>query len=233
MARNLSPACKASRRIGTDLALKRRGSRDLDSKCKLTTPPGVHGAKKKGRSTDYSMMLRAKQMLKLMYGVLERQFRRYYKEASRTKGATGEVLLTLLESRLDNVVYRMGFASTRAEARQLVRHKAVVVKQQPAAGAEGTISAEQVQSAEPVQGQAKIINIPSYGVKPGDVIEIRERSKNQLRIKDALKIASGLGFPDWVEVDVEKMSGIFKKFPDRSDLPAEINEQLVVELYSK
>jgi len=213
MARDLSAACKASRRIGTDLGLKRRGSRDLDTKCKLATPPGHHGPKKKGRPTDYGLMLRAKQMLKLMYGVLEKQFRRYYQEAATSKVATGTKLLELLETRLDNVVYRMGFGCTRAEARQLVRHKAIVVKHD--------------------ELEAKVVNIPSYLVRPGDVIEVRERCKEQLRIKDSLKVADSLGFPDWVEVDVAKMSGIFKKIPDRSDLPAEINEKLVVELYSK
>lgn len=215
MARNLNPSCKSSRRIGSDLGLKSRGSRDLESKCKLKVLPGQHGPKKRGRPTDYGLMLRAKQMLKLMYGVLERQFVRYYKEASRRKGATGEILLEILESRLDNVVYRMGFGSTRAEARQLVKHKAIMVKE----AKEGS--------------EAKVINIPSYMVKPGDVIEVRERSRNQLRIKDALNVASTLGFADWVEVDVEKMSGTFKRLPERSDLPAEIEEQLVVELYSK
>lgn len=215
MARYLGAACKATRRIGTDLGLKKKGGRDIDTKCKLTTPPGQHGAKKT-RSTDYGLMLKAKQMLKLMYGVLERQFSRYYAEASRRKGATGVVLLTLLESRLDNVVYRMGFSSTRAEARQLVRHKSIAV------GVNGCSEVE-----------FKVVNIPSYSVSPGDVIMIRERSKNQVRIQDALRVAEGLGFPDWVEVDTTKMVGTFKRVPERSDLPAEINEQLVVELYSK
>lgn len=216
MARDLSAACKASRRIGSDLGLKRRGSRDLDTKCKLATAPGQHGPRKKGRPTDYGLMLRAKQMLKLMYGVLEKQFRRYYKEAARSKGATGTVLLELLESRLDNVVYRMGFGCTRAEARQLVRHKAITIKQ----GAND-------------DAIAQVVNIPSYTVKPGDVIEVRGRAKEQLRIKDALKVAESLGFPEWVDVNVANMSGVFKKVPDRADLPAEINEKLVVELYSK
>lgn len=215
MARNLGAACKATRRIGTDLGLKKKGGRDIDTKCKLAVPPGQHGAKRT-RSTDYGLMLKAKQMLKLMYGVLERQFRRYYAEASRRKGATGTILLTLLESRLDNVVYRMGFSSTRAEARQLVRHKAIAV------GHSGCS-----------EDEFKVVNIPSYSVNPGDIIKIRDKSKSQVRIQDALKVAENLGFPDWVLVDSNNMSGTFKRVPERSDLPAEINEQLVVELYSK
>jgi len=214
MARDLAPACKVSRRLGTDLGLKRRG-RALDTKCKLSTPPGQHGARKGRRVSDYGNMLHAKQMLKLMYGVLERQFRKYYATASRKQGATGEILLELLEARLDNVVYRMGYGSTRAEARQLVRHKAVAVK--PAGDT----------------NKAKAINIPSYSVRPGDIIEIRQKSQSQVRIVDSLKIAENFGFPDWVEVDVANMVGTFKRMPTRSELPAEINEQLVVELYSK
>lgn len=213
MARELSPRCKASRRLGTDLYLKQRGGRGIETKCKLSIAPGMHA--KKGRKTDYGNMLAAKQMLKLMYGVLERQFRRYYAEAARRKGATGSTLLELLETRLDNVVYRMGFSSTRAEARQLVRHKAIVVKPQG------------------VADKAAVVNIPSYIVKPGDVVEIREKSKGQTRISDALRILEGLGFPEWVEVDVANKTGKFKRVPDRSELPAEISEQLVVELYSK
>ena len=213
MARYLGASCKVARRIGTDLGLKRKGGRDIDSKCKLNTPPGQHGAKK-SRTTDYGLMLRAKQMLKLMYGVMERQFRRYYKEASRRKGATGGILLELLERRLDNVVYRMGFAGTRVEARQLVNHKAIMVKT-----ADGS--------------NDKVVNIPSYLVSPGDVITIRDKCRSQNRIQDALKVAEALGIPDWVEVNAMKMSGIFKRVPERGDLPAEINEQLVVELYSK
>jgi small subunit ribosomal protein S4 len=215
MARNLQTGCKASRRMGTDLALKRRGGRDISSKCKLNVAPGQHGAKKKARGSDYGFMLRAKQMLKIMYGVLERQFRRYYQKAAHNKGSTGMVLLEILESRLDNVVYRMGFAATRAEARQLVRHKAVLVK----GGVE--------------HDDGKVINIPSYQVTPGQVVEIRQAAKQQLRIQDALKIASSLGFPDWVRVNEEHMYGIFERLPERGDLPSEIDEKSVVELYSK
>lgn len=213
MARELSPRCKASRRLGTDLYLKQRGGRGIETKCKLSIPPGQHA--KKGRKSDYGNMLAAKQMLKLMYGVLERQFRRYYTEAARKKGATGVNLLELLEARLDNVVYRMGFGATRAEARQLVRHKSIVVKPQGDAN------------------KAMVVNIPSFSVQPGDVVEIRDRSKEQTRISDALRILEGLGFPEWVEVDVTNKAGTFKRIPERGELPAEINEQLVVELYSK
>jgi small subunit ribosomal protein S4 len=214
MARNIGAKCKFTRRIGTDLGLTRLGGRDIATKCKLPVAPGQHGAKR-GRPSDYALMLRAKQMLKLMYGVLERQFSRYYKEAARRKGSTGEILLTLLETRLDNVVYRMGFGATRAESRQLVKHKAIMVKRQ------GNDASK------------RVVNVPSYIVEPGDVIEIREKSKAQTRIKDALRSAEGLGFPDWVEVDVLHMMGTFKRHPDRQDLPADINEQMVVELYSK
>lgn len=213
MARDLSPSCKAARRIGTDLGLK-RGGRDIETKCKLATPPGQHGAKK-ARKSDYGMMLQAKQMLKLMYGVLEKQFRRYYTDASRSKGATGANLLELLETRLDNVVYRMGFGATRAESRQLVRHKAIVVQSQGDAN------------------KAVVVNIPSFTVKPGDVVAVRDRSKGQTRIVDSLRIMEGSGFAEWVDVDVTNKVGTFKRVPDRSELPAEINEQLVVELYSK
>lgn len=206
MARYLGSTCRVSRRLGTDLGLKSR-TRDLDSKCKLTTPPGMH-TQKKTRETGYGLQMRAKQQIRYMYGVLEKQFRRYYKEASRRKGATGETLLKLLECRLDNIVYRLGFGTTRAESRQLVRHKAILVNN-------------------------KVINIPSYQVAAGDVIEVRERSKTQTRIQDSLKLAENFGFPEWVSVDPTKMMGVFKRIPDRSDLPAELNEQLVVELYSK
>lgn len=206
MARYIGPKCKLSRREGTDLFLK-SGLRGIDSKCKLDTPPGVHGSKR-ARPTDYALQLREKQKLRRMYGVLERQFRNYYKEAARIKGSTGENLLGLLEGRLDNVVYRMGFGSTRAEARQLVSHKAIMV-------------------------DGKTVNIPSYQVKPNQVVSIREAAKKQARITDAIELAKGRSLPGWVEVDEKKMEGVLKSLPDRSDLPAEINESLVVELYSK
>lgn len=206
MARYTGPKCKLSRREGTDLYLK-SGLRALDSKCKAETPPGMHGAKR-GRATDYALQLREKQKLRRMYGVLERQFRNYYKTAARRKGSTGENLLKLLECRLDNVVYRMGFASTRAEARQLVAHKGIVV-------------------------DGKIVNIPSFQVTPLQAVSVRERAKKQTRVADALKIAEQRGVPAWVDVDNSKMDGVFKSVPERADLPAEINESLVVELYSK
>ncbi len=214
MARRIRAKCKTTRRIGVDICLKRLGGRDIETKCKLSHPPGQHGAKK-SRTSEYGSMLKAKQMMKFMYGVLERQFRRYYEIASKLKGATGEMLLLILETRLDNVVYRMGFGSTRAEARQLVRHKSIIVQR---AGEESS---------------ARVINIPSYSVKPGDVIQIKEKSKSQIRIKDSLRIAEGLGFADWLEVNINEMSGVFKRYPDRKDLPSDINEQMVVELYSK
>lgn len=206
MARYLGPKCKLSRREGTDLFLKARG-KSLEGKCKLDQQPGQHG-QKRGRLSDYASQLREKQKLRRIYGVLERQFRNYYKAAAQKKGATGQNLLNFLESRLDNVVYRMGFASTRAEARQLVSHKSVLVND-------------------------KVLNIPSYQVKAGDTVSIRERSKSQIRVKDALGVAEQYGFPIWVDVDVKKMQGIFKSVPDRNELGSEINEQLVVELYSK
>jgi small subunit ribosomal protein S4 len=206
MARYLGSTCKLARREGTDLFLK-SGVRALDGKCKLSVQPGQHG-QKRGRLSDYGVQLRMKQMIRRVYGVLERQFRRYYKEAARQKGATGETLLKLLERRLDNVVYRMGFASTRAEARQLVSHRAVMVN-------------------------AKIVNIASYQVNPGDVIEIKEKSKAQGRIQAALEFAKQRSQPQWIEVDLQKLQGVFKAVPDRSDLPSEFNENLVVELYSK
>ena len=214
MARELSPRCKASRRIGTDLYLTARGIRDINTKCKFDIPPGQHGPKK-NRKSDYAVMLQSKQMLKIMYGVLERQFRSYYEEANRRKGATGENLLQILEQRLDNVVYRMGFASTRKEARQIVKHKAIVVK---------SMGEEE---------NYKVVNIPSYMVQPGDVIEVREKAKKQIRINDALRYAENLGFVEWVAVDTSNLSGKFSRLPSRDELPAEINEQLVVELYSK
>lgn len=206
MARYLGPSCKLSRREGTDLFLKSRG-KSLEGKCKLDQRPGQHGAKRT-RNSDYALQLRAKQRLRRIYGVLEKQFRNYYKAADLQKGATGQNLLNFLESRLDNVVYRMGYASTRAEARQLVSHKSIVVNDQ-------------------------LINIPSYQVSAGDSIKIREKSKSQQRIKDSLTVAEQYGFPNWVEVNSKDMSGVFKSVPDRIELGAEINEQLVVELYSK
>lgn len=206
MARYLGPKCKLSRREGTDLFLKSRG-KSLEGKCKLEQAPGQHGSKR-GRMSDYATQLREKQKLRRIYGVLEKQFRNYYKAAAQKKGSTGQNLLNFLESRLDNVVYRMGFAATRAEARQLVSHKSILVN-------------------------GKVLNIPSFQVSSGDVIAIRERSKTQLRIKDALGVAEQYGFPVWLDVDSQKLQGTFKSVPDRSELGSEINEQLVVELYSK
>ena len=206
MARYIGPTCKLSRREGTDLFLK-SGVRALDSKCKLETAPGQHGARR-GRLSDYGVQLREKQKVRRIYGVLEKQFRNYYKEAARLKGATGENLLRLLECRLDNVVYRMGFGSTRAESRQLVSHKAITVN-----------------------GHA--VNIASYNVKEGDVVAIREKSKTQLRIKNALEIAAQRSDIDWIDVNASSLEGTFKRYPERADLPAEINENLIVELYSK
>ena len=206
MARYLGPKCKLSRREGTDLMLKSR-ARPLDSKCKLDKQPGQHGDKR-GRPSNYGMQLREKQKLRRIYGVLERQFRNYYKKASGIKGSTGENLLQLLECRLDNVAYRMGFGVTRAECRQLISHKAIEVN-------------------------GGLVNIPSYHVNPNDVIAVREKSKKQLRIQEALNAAEQIGLPDWVSVDVKKMQGTFKSMPERGDLPPDINESLVVELYSK
>ncbi len=206
MARYIGPKCKLSRREGTDLYLK-SGIRPLESKCNLETPPGMQGAKR-GRPSDYAMQLREKQKLRRMYGVLEKQFRNYYKAAASTKGATGENLLSMLEQRLDNVVYRMGFGSTRAEARQLVSHKSILV-------------------------DGKIVNIASYQVKPNQTISIREKARKQARISDSMELHAQRGLPAWLEVDNKKYEGVFKSVPDRADLPAEINESLVVELYSK
>lgn len=206
MARYLGPTCKLSRREGTDLFLKSRG-KSLEGKCKIEQPPGQHGTKR-ARLSDYATQLREKQKLRRIYGILEKQFRNYYGAAAQKKGSTGQNLLNLLESRLDNVVYRMGFAATRAEARQLVSHKSIEVN-------------------------GKVVNIPSFQVKNTDIISVRERAKHQLRIKDALGIAEQYGFPIWLDVDTQKMQGIFKSHPDRSELGSEINEQLVVELYSK
>ena len=206
MARYRGPRCKLSRREGTDLFLT-SGVRPIDSKCKVETAPGQHG-QRRGRLSDYGVQLREKQKVRRLYGVLEKQFRNYYKEAARQKGATGENLLKLLECRLDNVAYRMGFGSTRAEARQLVSHKAMLVN-------------------------GKLVNIPSYQVQIGDVVALREKAKKQLRIQNSLAIAGQRGDVEWVEVDSGKMEGTFKRVPDRGDLPAEINENLIVELYSK
>ena len=206
MARYIGPKCKLSRREGTDLFLK-SGVRALESKCKLETAPGVHGARR-GRLSDYGVQLREKQKVRRVYGVLEKQFRNYYKEAARLKGATGENLLQLLETRLDNVVYRMGFGCTRSESRQLVSHKAITVN-----------------------GQA--VNIASYQVKAGDIVSVREKSQNQLRINSALEISGQRTPVEWVEVDVKKKSGTFKAVPERSELSQDINENLIVELYSK
>ena len=206
MARYIGPKCKLSRRVGVDLLLKSRG-RSLETKCKLDTPPGQHGARKP-RLSDYALQLREKQKLKQMYGLLERQFRNYYLKASKSKGATGLNLLRLLEQRLDNVVYRMGFSATRAEARQLVGHKGITVN-------------------------GKSVNIPSYLVQVGDVVAVREKSRNQTRIASALSIAAQIGFPDWVEVDEKGFKGTFRSLPDREQIVPDINENLVVELYSK
>lgn len=207
MARYIGPKCKLSRREGTDLFLK-SARRSLDSKCKLDSKPGQHGRTSGARTSDYGLQLREKQKLKRMYGVLEKQFRKYFAEAERRRGNTGETLIQLLESRLDNVVYRMGFGSTRAEARQLVSHKSITVN-------------------------GEVVNIASYLVKAGDVVAVREKSKKQLRIIDSLKLAESIGLPAWVAVDGTKLEGIFKKTPDRDEFGAEINESLIVELYSR
>ncbi|GIU01774.1 30S ribosomal protein S4 [Shewanella algidipiscicola] len=206
MARYLGPKLKLSRREGTDLFLK-SGVRAIDSKCKLEAAPGQHGARK-ARLSEYGVQLREKQKVRRTYGVLEKQFRNYYKDAARIKGNTGENLLTLLETRLDNVVYRMGFGATRAESRQLVSHKSIMVN-------------------------GRVVNIPSFKVSANDVISVREKSQKQARIKAALEVAAQREKPTWVEVDTTKMEGAFKRLPERSDLSAEINEQLIVELYSK
>jgi small subunit ribosomal protein S4 len=206
MARYLGPTCKLSRREGTDLFLK-SGVRPLESKCRSESAPGQHG-QRRGRLSDYGVQLREKQKVRRIYGVLEKQFRNYYKAAAKIKGNTGENLLTLLETRLDNVVYRMGFGSTRAESRQLVAHNAILVNGQK-------------------------VNIPSYNVQVGDVVSLREKSKKQLRVQTALQLAAQRGDVDWVAVDSNKMEGTFSRTPDRADLPAEINENLIVELYSK
>ncbi len=207
MARYLGPKAKLSRREGTDLFLK-SARRPIADKAKFESKPGQHGRTSGSRTSDFGLQLREKQKVKRMYGVLERQFRRYFAEAERRKGNTGVNLLALLESRLDNVVYRMGFGSTRAEARQLVSHKAITVNGQ-------------------------VVNIPSYSVKAGDTLALREKSKSQLRVQDALKLAQSVGMPAWVEVDGTKMQGVFKKVPDRDEFGADIKEALIVELYSR
>ena len=207
MARYTGPRCKLMRREKTDLSLL-SNRKSADAKCKLASAPGQHGAKPSRKVSDYGIQLREKQKIRRIYGVLERQFRIYFAEALRRKGATGENLLQILECRLDNVVYRMGFGSTRAEARQLVSHKAIRVN--------GTK-----------------VNIPSYLVKPGDIVNITEKSQKQVRIQEALFLGEQSGFPQWVEVNIKKMEGVFKSAPERSDLSSEINEQLIVGFYSK
>jgi small subunit ribosomal protein S4 len=207
VARNLGPKAKLSRREGTDLFLK-SARRAIGDKAKFDSKPGQHGRTSGARTSDFGLQLREKQKVKRMYGVLERQFRRYFEEADRRKGNTGANLLSLLESRLDNVVYRMGFGSTRAEARQLVSHKAITVN-----------------------GQA--VNIPSYRVKVGDVIAVRDKSKKQNRVVEALQLAQQVGMPAWVEVSIDKAEGTFKKVPDRDEFAADVNESLIVELYSR
>ncbi|MCV2356584.1 MULTISPECIES: 30S ribosomal protein S4 [Roseateles] len=207
MARYLGPKCKLSRREGTDLFLK-SARRAIGDKAKFDSKPGQHGRTSGQRTSDFGLQLREKQKVKRMYGILERQFRRYFAEAERRKGSTGTNLLSLLESRLDNVVYRMGFGSTRAESRQLVSHKGITVN-------------------------GEVVNIASYLVKAGDIVAVREKSKKQLRIIDAMKLAESIGLPAWVTVDTAKLEGVFKKAPDRDEFGAEINESLIVELYSR
>src|SRR6185312_5521637 len=207
LARYIGPKCKLSRREGTDLFLK-SARRSLDSKCKLESKPGQHGRTSGSRTSDFGLQLREKQKLKRMYGVLERQFRRYFQEAERRRGNTGETLIQLLESRLDNVVYRMGFGSTRAEARQLVNHRAIEINGHTA-------------------------DVASMLVQAGDVVAVREKAKNQIRIKESIELASGNGLPQWVEVDAAKLSGVYKQAPDRQDVAHDVNESMVVELYSR
>lgn len=206
MARYTGPTCRLSRREGTDLLLKSR-ARALDSKCHLDKRPGQHGDRR-ARLSDYGIQLREKQKLRRLYGVMERQFRNYYRVASQRRGSTGENLLQLLERRLDNVVYRMGFAVTRAEARQLVNHRAVEVN-------------------------GVTVDIPSYAVKPSDTVAIRQRARKQVRVQEALAVAEQYGFPEWVDVNTKEMAGVFRTVPERSELAQDVNEQLVVELYSK
>ena len=206
MARYRGPKCKLARREGTDLFLK-SGVKSLEDKCKLSSAPGAQGGRR-GRLSDYGVQLREKQKVRRIYGVLEKQFRNYYKEAARLRGATGENLLQLLECRLDNVVYRMGFGATRSESRQLVSHKTIAVN-------------------------GRKINIPSYQVRPGDIVSVVEKSKNQLRIANALDLAAQRSEVSWVDVDGKTKTGVFKSYPDRADLQQDINENLIVELYSK
>ncbi len=206
MAKYTGPTCKLARREGTDLFLK-SGIRSLESKCKLDRPPGP-ATGRRGRASDYALQLREKQKLRRMYGLMEKQFHNYYKKASQKKGSTGENLLQYLEQRLDNVCWRMGFGSTRAEARQLVGHKAITVN-------------------------GVVVNAPSYIVQPHDVVAVREKAKKQNRLAESVDLAQQRGVPEWIEVDSKKMEGVFKSVPVRSDLPADINEALVVELYSK
>lgn len=207
MARYTGPRCRLSRREGVDLMLTSR-ARPLDSKCKLDAYPGQQGARRQRRMSDYALQLREKQKLRRMYGVMERQFRNYYKKAAKQKGATGENLIRLLECRLDNVVYRMGFGSTRAESRQLVNHRAILVN-------------------------GRCVDIPSFQIGISDVVSIREYARTQQRIQDSLALTEQYGFPGWVDVDATRMEGVFKALPDREDLSSDVNEQLVVELYSK
>jgi len=208
MARYIGPTCKLARREGVDLELK-SPARGLESKCKLNQAPGQHGASRRARLSDYALQLREKQKVRRIYGVLERQFRNYYKAAAQQKGATGENLLRLLESRLDNVVYRMGFGVTRAQARQMVSHKSITVN-------------------------GKVVNIPSYQVSTDDVVAIRDKARNQLRVKESITLSQEMDLvPEWMVVDAKKMEGTFKAYPDRADLSADINESLIVELYSK
>ena len=207
MARYTGPRCKLMRREKLDLSLV-SSRKSADSKCNLAVAPGQHGAKSGGKLSDYGIQLREKQKIRRIYGILERQFRKYFAEAERRKGSTGENLLKLLESRLDNVVYRMGFGSTRAEARQLVSHKSVCVN-------------------------GNLVNIPSYLVKSGDVVSIAEKSQKQVRISESLSLSEQIGFPAWVDVNAKKMEGVFKTAPERNELSSDMNEQLVVEFYSK
>jgi small subunit ribosomal protein S4 len=207
VARYLGPKAKLSRREGTDLFLK-SARRAISDKAKFESKPGQHGRTSGSRTSDFGLQLREKQKVKRMYGVLERQFRRYFAEAERRRGNTGSNLMTLLESRLDNVVYRMGFGSTRAEARQLVSHQGITVN-------------------------GNVVNIASYSVKAGDVVAVREKAKKQLRVQDSVKLAESVGLPAWVKVDAAKLEGVFTKMPDRDEFGAEINESLIVELYSR